>query len=112
MTADEIIENGLHLAHFNPNHDPSTGRFTGSKAIAAARDKTKIIAASTLAIGGATVAAIMAGPIGLASLTSFIGSNLTRIGLSATGSIVGSLAREPISNYIQSMRDLKNKSKK
>lgn len=30
MTADEIIANGLHLAHFNPNHDPSTGRFAKS----------------------------------------------------------------------------------
>lgn len=31
MTADEIIANGLHLAHFNPNHDPSNGRFASSK---------------------------------------------------------------------------------
>lgn len=30
MTADEIIANGLHLAHFNPNHDPNTGRFVKS----------------------------------------------------------------------------------
>lgn len=31
MTADEIIANGLHLAHFNPNHDPSNGQFASSK---------------------------------------------------------------------------------
>ena len=31
MTADEIIANGLHLAHFNPNHDPKNGRFAKSK---------------------------------------------------------------------------------
>lgn len=30
MTADEIIAGGYHLAHFNPNHDPSTGRFAKS----------------------------------------------------------------------------------
>lgn len=30
MTAEEIITNGLHLAHFNPNHDPRNGQFAKS----------------------------------------------------------------------------------
>ena len=56
MTAEEILERGDYLAHFNPNHDPRNGQFTSGKSSGLSAGQKKALKYGAIAVG-ATLAA-------------------------------------------------------